>query len=208
MRILQFKLFLSIIILFLLVSPLFSQNTLKYVPCSISKYQGNMTLIAQVHHPGGVIVDCQVAVFDKAGECRASTCSTLADGGLVYLTIQGEGLGEPLTFRVIYQDGDNQVDTVATERVTFVNDAMLGTLNEPFVLTVASPPSKMNGVIGIAGKLCPANGGIRVNMPESREVCVFSTDGRMVFEQRVCGIGYIPLPAGIYLVEGKKYVVK
>ena len=71
----------------------------KYEPCDENKYQGNMILIAQVRHQTDTIFDCEVAVFDSNGECRASEKSKPNDNGLVYLTIQGEGQGEPLTFR-------------------------------------------------------------------------------------------------------------
>lgn len=113
-----------------------SPDDLKYQPCSTSKYQGNMTMIAIVKRSEEVLTDCQVAVLDKNGECRACTNSSIKDGGLFFLTIQGEGEGEVLTFHVIYQTGNQLVDVVANERYTYVNDRIEGAFESPYVLTI------------------------------------------------------------------------
>lgn len=95
-----------------------------------------MTMIAVVKQDGTVLTDCQVAVLDKNGECRACTNSSVKEGGLFFLTIQGEGEGEILTFHVIYQAGNRLVDVVANERYTYVNDRIEGSFESPYVLTI------------------------------------------------------------------------
>lgn len=113
-----------------------SPDDLKYQPCSTSKYQGNMTMIVIVKQSEAILTNCQVAVLDKNGECRASAKSSVKDGGLIFLSIQGESEGEELNFHIIYQIGNQLVDVVADQHYTYINDRIEGSFENPYVLTV------------------------------------------------------------------------
>ncbi|MCF0186355.1 MAG: hypothetical protein HUJ98_07710, partial [Bacteroidaceae bacterium] len=104
----------------------------KYESCSINKYEGNMNIIAQVWKDGKT-VECEIAVFDSNGECRGSELS-MYDNNLVFLTIQGEGEGEPLSIRVVYSEGGNVYDVLLGERIYYVNDALIGELDKPMII--------------------------------------------------------------------------
>ena len=108
-------------------------RTPKYTPCDEHKYQSNMTMVAKVMRQGEP-VNCELAVFDSKGECRGTNFSQ-ADG-LIFLTIQGEGYGEPLSFRVVFNVKDREVDVLADETYIFSNDDIVGSPDSPFVITL------------------------------------------------------------------------
>ncbi len=179
----------------------------KYEPCDPYKYQSNMTMIAIVQQQGAVVADCEVAVFDSKGECRASSFSTPADNHRVYLTIQGENGGEPLMFRVVYPGTEGMVDVVATETYTYMSDAMVGTFAAPFVLNI---PAETTGVSSTAAHdICvqPLTGAIAIETDKKTEVRICSIEG-WVRTLRVSGRQVVSLPAGAYVVNGKKIIVK
>lgn len=179
----------------------------KYDSCSENKYQGNMLMIAQVKYQDAAILDCEVAVFDSKGECRASELSVAKENGLVYLTIQGEGEGEPLQFRVVYYSVDALEDVLVEETITFVNDAVVGSLEEPFVLNVSKPETV--GKLETAGiEIRSSADGIVINADQRQMVSVYNVMGVCVFQQEVEGSQNIALPRGIYIAAGKKIIVK
>lgn len=180
----------------------------KYEPCDENKYQGNMILIAQVRHQTDTIFDCEVAVFDSNGECRASEKSKPNDNGLVYLTIQGEGQGEPLTFRVVYWSTDSHEDMLVEETMTFVNDDVVGSYNDPFVINVNKPESIEDVTVVNDLDVRPAHDGIVVRSEKRQNVTVYNMLGVCMFQREIEGEQTISLPDGIYIVNGKKIIVK
>ncbi|MBR5962664.1 MAG: hypothetical protein IK000_00775 [Bacteroidaceae bacterium] len=113
-------------------------RTQKYTACDEHKYQSNMTITAVVVDKGwNVVNDCEVAVFDANGECRCSRLNDPQQGNLVFLTIQGEGSGEKLTFKVVYGNAGDYREETCPETVTFVNDSSLGSEQEPFKLNIS-----------------------------------------------------------------------
>lgn len=183
------------------------QSERKYEPCDPYKYQGNMTMIAIVKQQGATLADCEVAVFDRNGECRASSFTVAADGHLVYLTIQGEGGGEPLTFRVVYPGADGSVDVVATETYTYMNDAMVGTFAAPFVLNIPAETTGVSSATTHDVRVQTLPGAIVIEADRETEVRICTACGKMS-TLRVAGRQVVSLPAGVYVVNGKKYVVK
>ncbi len=91
------------------------------------QFSENMTMVAQVKINGLPAADVEVGVF-VGNECRTAEIS---DGnGMVYLTIPGEGHAL-LTLRAY--DGQ---ETYATEgTLEYVNDLMVGTTREPYVIS-------------------------------------------------------------------------
>lgn len=112
---------------------------LKYEVCNPNKYQGNMTLIANVRKGNNKITHYQIAVFDTNGECRGCCWSDPSYNGIAYMTIQGEGEGEPLTIKVIYQRNESVREIVSETPITYNNDEILGTLEVPFIVSINDP---------------------------------------------------------------------
>ncbi|MBR5529914.1 MAG: hypothetical protein IKU63_00200 [Bacteroidaceae bacterium] len=166
-----------------------------------------MTMIAIVQQQGAVVPDCEVAVFDSSGECRASSFSTPADNHRVYLTIQGEGGGEPLTFRVVYQGTEGTIDVAAAETYTYNSDAMAGTLSTPFVLTIPTETTGLHKISSTTVNVCSTQGGLELKATQASDVRICSSSGR-VYIIHVTNRETVSLPAGIYIVNNKKYVVK
>lgn len=179
----------------------------KYEPCDPYKYQSNMTMIAVVKQQGVVLADCEVAVLDSQGECRASSFSVSEDGHLVYLVIQGEGAGEALTFRVVYNGAEGPVDVAATETYTYMSDAMVGTFAAPFVLNIPADPTGISSASVSGVRVQPISGALVIEAGNGAEVRIYTACGKM---RTLCVAGrqVVSLPAGVYVVNGKKYVVK
>ena len=124
------------------------KSNLHYMPCDEHKYQGNMTIIAECRYNGEPI-DCEIACFDSQDECRASSM-TEDNNKLVFLTVQGDGAGEKLYFRAVFEQDGKQVDCKAKETCTFSNDEMIGTPLNPFIINIGddSPTIVISGVTG------------------------------------------------------------
>lgn len=180
----------------------------KYEPCSENKYQGNMIVTALVKCHDDVILNCEVAVFDSKGECRASELSVAKDGGFVYLSVQGEGEGEPLTFRVVYHSVDAMEDVLAEETITFVNDGVVGSYNDPFVINVNKPESIEDVTVVNDLDVRSVHDGIVVRSEKRQNVTVYNMLGVCMFQREIEGEQVISLPDGIYIVNGKKIIVK
>ena len=203
---------ITILIVVLLQSIMLGSQTCsitakKYEPCSENKYQGNMLVVAQVKCLDDVILNCEVAVFDSNGECRASELSDPNDNGIVYLTVQGEGAGEPLSFRVVYWSDDSQEDILVEETATFVNDEVVGSWNEPFVLNVSKPES-IEDIVADDIEFRSISDGISIRASKRQLVSVYNILGVCVFRQEVEGECNVSLPDGIYVANGKKLIVK
>ena len=202
----------TILIVVFLQLALFGSQSLsvtgeRYEPCSENKYQGNMLVVAQVKCQDDVVFNCEVAVFDSKGECRASEMSDPNDNGLVYLTVQGEGSGEPLSFRVVYWSDDSHEDMLVEETVTFVNDEIVGTWNDPFVLNV-SKPETIEDLVTDDVEIRSVPNGISILAGKRQLVSVYNILGVCVFRQEVEGECNVSLPDGIYVANGKKLIVK
>ena len=178
----------------------------KYSPCSPSKYPDNMTMVVQVNCGSERVLSCEVAVFDVAGECRASTHSRPDADGRVYLTIPGDGDTGELTFRVVCQLGGREYDAVATETVRFQVDDHVGSLSSPFQLHIPVPTA-VSPSYWAALKVRAGQGGLHLSCPDRVSVRIAALHGqtKVLSVQGAC---FVALPVGVYVVAGRKYCVK
>lgn len=113
-----------------------TDRTHKYESCSPNLYSDNMTMVAQAIAGGKVLSECEVAVFDEQGECRASVLSN-ATNGKAYLTIPGDAETGELSFRVVWKANGREYDERAAESLSFSVDAHVGSTASPFQLNVS-----------------------------------------------------------------------
>lgn len=183
-----------------------TERNQKYTPCELAKYPDNMTMVVQVKAGDHILTDCEVAVFDAGGECRASSLSMLDHEGRCYLTIQGETTGEVLTFRAVYNVDGRAYDVEAIETVTFETDATIGRYAEPYVLTIPAISSVTSG-LSSGCHVQAVRGGLNLSAMEAHTFRIVCLSGELR-EVKVFGNLFISLPAGVYVVEGKKYMVQ
>lgn len=178
----------------------------KYTSCSENKYPDNMTITAQVLCGDSIILDCEVAVFDSIGECRATHLSKINNNGLTFLTIQGNEDTGTLTFRVIYTHEGEDLDVSVNEDILFVVDKHIGTPSSPMKLNIPSP----TGIRDIAqAEACVqlVKGGILITSETECKIRIYGVSGvsRIV---NICGQRHIPLPRGWYIVNSEKLFVE
>lgn len=200
--------FLLVMCMGLLFSTSLWANTekLKYEPCDANKYQSNMTFIAKVLLDGNVLVDCQVGVFDENGECRGANASSIEDDGLVYLTVVGEGNTTQLHFKVSYTDETGEKEELAQETLEFSSDAMKGTFEEPYLITIGKTDVGFSSIQNPAMMVISRPGGLYIQCDVPTQVQVSSLLG-ITDQYKVEGNLWIPLSRGVYIVNGKKYKV-
>lgn len=99
-----------------------------------AQYAGNMSVIARViDHSGVVRGDAVVTVVDAEGSLRAKSGAAVADRHFV--TVAGEGSGERLRF-IVTVDG---MDYTVPGTLSYMDDAIVGTFDEPLVIDLGSP---------------------------------------------------------------------
>lgn len=178
----------------------------QYTPCDVSKYPDNMTMVVQVKADGVLLGDCEVAVLDASGECRESSFSMVEHEGRCYLTIQGEGTGEQLTFRVVYTIDGKQLDVAAYEQVAFEVDASLGSYAAPYVLTIPAI-SAIEQDVTTQRCVRPICGGLMLTTTKVHTFKITSLSG-LKYERTVLGSAFVPCPPGVYIVDGRLFSVK
>ena len=154
-----------------------------------SNYSGNMTIVAVVKNGDVIETATEVGVFAGA-ECRGANVSE--SDGLVFLTIAGEGYGDLLTIKVKV---DEQIYDVK-DKLTFEDDATLGTLSEPFVIQIGEETAIDNTVITSAD-VYTRNGQLVVEGWDG-DYQVYDAVGRMIYtgSQQT-----ISLPRGVYMIH-------
>ncbi len=136
------KLFVLLLLLgLLLASYAQSSRTQYFTGTDLTKYSDNMGITCVVKLNGVTVADCELAAFDSNGELRGSALSDPSDGGIIYLTIQGEGRTEVLHFKVV--TGTSTVNTI-NETYTFAANAMVGTYDSPYEFTFDSSVGDVN----------------------------------------------------------------
>lgn len=113
-----------------LYSSRFTTHDAQFTPVDPSKYPGNMTVTAVVLDGDQVVTNAEVGIF-AGDECRASA---FAEDGLWFLTIPGDKT-ELLTIKVAT---DNPSSTIhqTPNTLTYVEDAMIGTIAEPYIIQI------------------------------------------------------------------------
>lgn len=61
---------------------------------------------------------------------------------------------------------------------------------------------------GNADNVTPREGGVVIASEKKQNFLIYTVDGKCVFNEMVQGVHFVPMPAGIYVVDGKKIVVK
>ena len=129
-------------------------RSLYFSGTDMHKYNGTMTVMARVTQNGSVLADCELAAFDASGELRGSAVSHPDDGGIIFLTIQGDTSGAELHFLVVHgSDGENRIITDANETLVFVVDQTLGSYTSPqafSITTVLKGDANGDGEVNIA----------------------------------------------------------
>ena len=129
----------TLLLLFCIAVFATSQRTLYFDWTDMHKYNGTMTVMARVLQNGQPLLNCELAAFDADNELRGSALSHPDDGGIIFLTIQGDNAGAQLHFRVVHgSDDENRTITDANETFVFRADQMLGTYAEPQVFTITT----------------------------------------------------------------------
>jgi hypothetical protein len=108
-----------------------------YFTPNTNSYYGNMNIIAQVQNEKGeVLNNCELATF-VAGECRGAG-TPMGDEGFVFLTVAGEdGQSDSVGFEV-FVPSLNRVVKAETPKLKYVNDALVGSLSNPYIVKISS----------------------------------------------------------------------
>ncbi len=124
----------------------FTLSTLnsQFVPVEPGKYPGNMTLTAVVLDGEQVVEDAEVGIF-AGDECRAAA---FGEDGLWFLTIPGDKT-ETLSIQVA--TGDRQ--QVTGGELTYIEDAMIGTVDEPYIIQIGQSTGLENTASGKVHKV-------------------------------------------------------
>lgn len=108
-------------------------------------YPGNMNIIAQLYVNGSLAVNKELGVF-QGSECRTSAVTD--DSGYAFLTVPGESSCK-LMFKVM---GDDNKSMLSNERLDYVNDAIIGTLLNPYVVHI-NASDQVTGVAYLDGEV-------------------------------------------------------
>ena len=156
-----------------------------------SNYSGNMTIVAIVKNGDVIETATEVGVFAGA-ECRGANVSE-ADG-LVFLTIAGEGYGDVLTFKVKVGNKIYEVE----ETIIFEDDAILGTIEEPMVISIdASIETNVEDKVITSANVYTCDGQLVVEGWDADYV-VYDAVGRIIYTGSAQSIS---LPRGVYMVH-------
>lgn len=166
-------------------------------------YPNNMTMIARVELDGQSVADAEVAAYID-GECRGTA---RANGELYFITISGQGAEQPLTLRVAH---DGQIyDTNAT--LAYADNAMLGTLANPYVLTIPSVETAVGAAQAAEGRvnIMPHHVTTHVTISTDgtalRYVAVYNAQGQLCYASHTPSapvqIDMASMPSGVYVVK-------
>ncbi len=106
-------------------------HTNRFVP-EMSAYSNSMTITCIAKMGALQLKDCEIAAFDKDGQCRGSQLSSIDQDGYVYLMVYGVA-SETLHFKIVTSEGQ-VLD--CKETLSFKVDDEVGNLMEPFVFNV------------------------------------------------------------------------
>ncbi len=118
-------------------APMFAPNKVEneFTAVESNTYSGNMTIIAQLIDSLTILSNTEIGVF-VGEECRSAEISN--EDGLVFLTIAGENAGDILNFRLVVNGTIVNYDST----VIYVDDAMIGTLDNPYIIKLNKPTAE------------------------------------------------------------------
>lgn len=106
------------------------QRATSFGEVNTGKYSDNMTMTCKVMKGGKILLDCELAAFDAQGNLRGKAMSEPTDGGIIYLTVQGDTDKGKLHFQVA--DDNLQVLDVQ-ETLDFQVNGRFGTYGKPYL---------------------------------------------------------------------------
>jgi hypothetical protein len=106
-------------------------------PVDNGKYPDNMTMVIQLRNGSKTVDTCEVAAFID-DECRGAT---LANNGLYYLIIAGEGGGQQVDIATCIKGRIVTIDS----SITYTSDQSIGTPWEPYVIDLMRFTADVNG---------------------------------------------------------------
>lgn len=106
-------------------------RTNHFVP-EMPDFSNSMTITCIAKMGDLLLKDCEIAAFDKDGQCRGSQLSSIDQNGKIYLMVYGVA-SETLHFKLVNSEG--QIFD-CKETLTFAVDEVVGDLLEPFVFNV------------------------------------------------------------------------
>lgn len=108
-----------------------------------SAYSGNMSIVGIVMNGTKKITDAHVSLYTSTNELRGKSETVFYnDESLCFITVQGEGYGEPLQL-VVDSEGENI--TLSTP-LYFSENAILGTLANPYVIQLEAS-AREDGIV-------------------------------------------------------------
>jgi hypothetical protein len=178
-------------------------------------YQSNMTVTAVLQIDGVECAadTCEIGAFDANSVCRGSVSLQSASTGryLAFLTVMGNTAGETLTLKAYNTDNAATYDII--QSITFAADAMLGTIEEPYVLSIGS------SIISGIGEMQPANplkawvrgGMLHVEgLSEGKVWSIYNVSGALIYRSIADSEeADVEMPAhGVYMIQSEKRTTK
>jgi hypothetical protein len=148
-----------------------------------------MTLLAQVFNGEQLETEVEVGAF-VGEECRG--VATSDEEGYVCLTIAGEGYGAPVSFQVKLGEEIYSV----TESITYEDDAIIGSISQPYIIQLANTTNVEN--IGITSAKVYIEDGILIVEGTTKDCYVYDMLGRTLYAGRDTRLY---LATGVYVVQ-------
>ena len=172
-----------------------------WVP-SVAAFSNNMTMTAVLNIDGVIMKDdFEVAAFVN-GEVRGSARPVFVESVgqyMLFLTIYGEG-NEELTFKCydIYSDEEYTLSS----RLAYTDNAMIGSINEPFMLNLSTMGIGENGANTISVYPNPTTTNAAISFETTCDMVeVFNALGAKVAEYRNVETINGMEAAGVYLIR-------
>lgn len=147
-----------------------------FPPVDRHAYPNNMTVIARITQGGQPVSGAEIGVFAD-DECRGTSVEI---DGLYFITISGDGNGPQLDVRVAH---NGQVRST-NAALTYVDNAMIGTLNEPFaieLLTATGVTDAEAPQVNIMPRRVKTHVTASTNGPAMRLITIHATNGQLLY---------------------------
>ncbi|NLO70128.1 MAG: T9SS type A sorting domain-containing protein [Porphyromonadaceae bacterium] len=184
-----------------------AENNDFYYNPSNSNYYGNMNIIAQVQYEDGTVAtNMELGAF-VGTECRGTEITRNND--LIFLTIAGEdGKDDILSFKVYDKDINREV-SVPNIFIKYVNDGLIGSLENPQIITISKTLTGLNDVntagISVTPTLVNDKLFVQSENAELKRIVIADINGKVVYTEEkpemYNEIRVNNLLSGVYFVE-------
>ena len=113
----------------------------------------------------------------------------------------------PIAFNILPHIDDFLENGYTKEEMKMVNETHKILHDDNIRITSEDKPSSVNE-IEARQQVAAVKGGISIEGFEGQQVRIYTVDGKCVFNELVQGTHFIPMPAGIYVADGQKIIVK